>query len=38
MKDRLRRLYRFEEYLDKKLTKALLLCEVGGNVEVYIQD
>ena len=36
--DRLRRLYRFEEYLNKKLTKALLLCEVGGNVEVYIQD
>ena len=36
--DRLRRLYRFEEYLNKKLTKALLLCEGESGVEVYIQD
>ena len=32
--ERIRRLYKFEEYINKNLTKALLLCE--GNV--YIQD
>jgi len=32
--DTLRRLYRFDEYIEKKLTKALLLCDG----EVYIQD
>ena len=36
--DRLRRLYRFEEYLDKKLSKALILCSGEDSVEVYIQD
>ena len=32
--NKIRRLYRFEEYIDKKITKAIILCEDN----VYIQD
>jgi hypothetical protein len=34
----LRRLYRFDEYVDKKMVKPLLLCPGASGVEVFIQD
>ena len=36
--DKLRRLYRFEEYVDKQLTKPLIICPGETDSDVYIQD
>jgi len=36
--DRLRRLYRFDEYLEKRLTKALIICLDSDGEGIYIQD
>jgi len=35
---RLRRLYRFEEYLEKQLTKPLIICPGETDSDVYVQD
>jgi hypothetical protein len=36
--DKLRRLYRFEGYVDKQLTKALIICPGETDSDVYVQD
>ena len=36
--DKLRRLYRFEEYVDKQLTKPLIICPGETDSDVYVQD
>ena len=36
--DSLRRLYRFEEFINKKLVKPLILCQGNAGVEVFIQN